>query len=433
MATVVEADMTIFSPMIVKDCVKSGFNIMCRQVEILNGNNDECMVLSHFHDGGLKELRLRRQKDYNKVTRTNDSIFMLQGSAVYDEIIRKKRQINISDTSRLVHSLTNTFYDKETESIVTIFKSENRRGIDWNRRVHSNVGIYKYSKRNKKASIVSFIGGSMETDSDCAFYVLLGNNNKTIYGVTIQTKGYGVMIFKLYKLLLSSGWVQELESIEISHYYYLYNERNMVIIDNKLYLFCVGELSYYVRKKRHGLCEENATHIGILDFKLGKYEIKKKMMQGEILYVAIPFGLGSRYVALFPDIFMNADNVSLVDAFYEHPAMMLFDCSKKTIFKLKQQIPRRFYRFISYYSEDSDGFIAKDVGELIVDGWIRRRFTLGKLRSMYNINWPSYMNKVVFKYYYLEAKIGICGLYAIRGDDDRHVYVSIPFDYLSCF
>ena len=55
---------------------------------------------------------------------------MLQGSAVYDEIIRKKRQINISDTSRLVHSLTNTFYDKETESIVTIFKSENRRGID---------------------------------------------------------------------------------------------------------------------------------------------------------------------------------------------------------------------------------------------------------------------------------------------------------------
>jgi len=24
---------------------------MCRQVEILNiGNNDECMVLSHFHD-----------------------------------------------------------------------------------------------------------------------------------------------------------------------------------------------------------------------------------------------------------------------------------------------------------------------------------------------------------------------------------------------
>ena len=419
----VEADMTIFSSDIVKDSIKTGFSVKCRQVQILNGNKDgECMVIGHFCDWGLKELKLRRQKDYNNVKKTNDSIFTFKRSVHYDMILRNQDGINFVDANLLVDPSSNIFYDKKTESIIIILKSENRifDTHPWPRIVHSNIGVYKYSIISKQVNIVSFIDGSIEQDADCAFFVLSSNDLETIYGIVIKTKvdkelENQSMIFKIYKLQLS-GWVQESKSIKISNHCFRYDARNMLIINNQLYLF--------------GICDSTgyAAHIAIINFSNGKYEIEKNMMEGQILYAAVPFGLGCRYVALFPD---RSYDTPFIDTFYEHPAMMLFDSSQRTIVKLKQKISRQFYCFISYYAEDCDGFICEDVAKLVVNSWLRI-MTLKELNMDHN--WPSYMNNVVFRYYYLQAKVGICGLY-VAGDDDvltKSVYVSIPFDYLSC-
>ena len=416
-----EAEMIIFSSRIIKS--KEYGHPSCRQVQILNGNhNGDCMVISNFNDG-LKQLNLRHQKDYKANTTTTDSIFTCQGPAAYDSILRQSRQIHIAHPSSLVHPLTKTFYDKKAESIITIFKSEPKYGV------HTNIGVYKYSMNDKKAHIISFISGSMEKNTDCSFFALSGNDQ--IYGITIYRRminnSRSSMIIKMYRLG-SSGWIQEGRSIEMSNVYYKFDAQNMVIIGNILYLFGTGR---YVYQNFGEICcacyhpdHGYASDIAILNFTNGNYELKKGVMQGQILYAAIPFGFGCRYIALYPDRFHYENNHSLYP-FHNHPVMLLFDSREKTIVKLSQKIPRTFYCFIAYYAEDYDGFIRKDIAELVVYGWIRN--SAWKQLNMFN--WPMYLSKVALIYYFLKPKVGICGLNASRTDPTQIVYVSIPFDF----
>ena len=416
-----EAKMIIFSSRIIKS--NEYGHPSCRQVQILNGNhNGDCMVLSNFNDG-LKQLNLRRQKDYKVNTTTTDSIFTCQGPAAYDSILRQSRQIHIAHPSLLVHHLTKTFYDEKTQSIITIFKSQPKRGV------HRNIGVYKYSMNDKKANIISYISGSIEKNTECSFYALLGND-QVIYGITIHQRqpnpSKSSMIIKMYRLG-SSGWIQEGRLMEISSIYYEFDAQNMVIIDRILYLFGSGQ---YVYKNYGQICITcydpeygYGSDIAILNFNNGNYELKKEMMHGEILYAAIPFGFGCRYIALYPDRYHYESNHS-TDPFHNHPIMYLFDSWKKTMVKLSQKVPRSFYCFIAYYAEDYDGFIRKDIAELVVYGWIRN----STWKQLDMSNWPMYLSKVALTYYFSKPKVGICGLNASRSDPTQIVYVSIPFD-----
>ena len=92
--------------------------------------------------------------------------------------------------------------------------------------------------------------------------------------------------------------------------------------------------------------------------------------------------------------------------------------------KLSQKVPRSFYCFIAYYAEDCDGFIRKDIAELVVYGWIRN----STWKQLDMSNWPMYLSKVALTYYFSKPKVGICGLNASRSDPTQIVYVSIPFD-----
>ena len=406
------AHMTIFSSEIIKDCFKSnghGFNPDCRQIQILNGNDDECMVLSHFHDG-LKTLKLRRQKDYKLNTTTSASMFILQ------DLVKLPIMLQMLYNS----SKTYSFYEIKTGSIIMIFKSEATH------MVHTNIVVCKYSIGHENANIISYSSKGMEEDSDSAFYVLLGSD-QSIYGITIQQeKEYTtiindnqtqIMIIKMYKLQ-SSGWSQLGFAIKIPNCLYRYDERNIVIIGTKVYLFGISMFSFT------DLCctyydPAYTTNIGILDFENKQYEIKHNLMHGEILYSAIPFGLGYRYVALFPERYHYIDKFKC-DTFKNHPSMLLFDLKTNKIIKLRQKIPRPFYYFIASYAEDCETFLAKDIAELLIFGWIR---------SFDLLIWPCYMNRIVLKYYYLEPKIGICGLYECNDNSlTNTVYVSISFD-----
>ena len=414
---ITEAGMTIFSSSIVKS---NGYgHPSCRQVQILNGNhNGDCMVVSNFNDG-LKQLNLRRQKDYKVNTTTTDSLFTYQGPAAYDSILRQNRQIHIAHPSLLVHRLTKTFYDKKTESIITIFKSQPKRNV------HTNIGVYQYSMNDKKVNIISFISGSMEKNIDCSFYALLGND-QIIYGITIYRRKIdnsgSSMIVKMYKLG-SSGWIQEGGLIRIPSVYYNFDEENVIIIDKTVYLFGVAKF-HYKNSQEYYPETGDGSDIAILNFNNGKYELKMGMMRGQILYAAIPFGFGYRYIALYPERYAYEISHSQYPSFPSHPPMLLFDSWKKTIVKLSQKIPRSFYCFIAYYAEDCDGFIRQDIAKLLVYGWVRN----STWKQLNMSNWPMYLSELALSYYYLEPKVGICGLHASRTDITQIAYVSVPFD-----